>query len=144
MLDGCARFVWVAALALLAIPVAADPAPRASARIDRGADAKPRCARVVAATFSSRDFVLVGEVHQGRKRAVLMMDSATHNHGHVVRPGECFGRERVPFDRLRRPPVEDLIRRVLIASDGARFSIPAASWLMRRAPRHRSEHRILA
>ena len=77
------------------LPAAADPVPRSGARSGPN---KPPCARVVASALSSHEVRPVGVVTQGVKRAVFVMDAAQH--GYLVRPGECLGREQVPFDRV--------------------------------------------
>jgi hypothetical protein len=96
----------IAAVALLAAsPVAAEPPARAPLPTT---DLAPRCALVVAGKLDRRELVVVGVVQQGTQRAVLMMDSSKV--GHLVRPGECIGRQRVPFDQLLPAPADDAPR----------------------------------
>ena len=61
--------------------------------------AKTACRTVVAPNRDAGDLMVVGEVHQGRRHAVMMMDRRDHS-GVIVRAGECLGRQHVPFEQL--------------------------------------------
>jgi hypothetical protein len=66
---------------------------------------KPRCTRVVASTVPASELEVVGSVASHRTAKILVMD--THKKGYIVGAGECAGRERLPFDKLRRTPAGD-------------------------------------
>lgn len=51
-----------------------------------------RADQFVASDYSYQDLKLVGIVAQGTQRKVLMQD--TRNHGHIIRRGDCVGKEK--------------------------------------------------
>ncbi|MGN6105594.1 MAG: hypothetical protein ACTHU0_10850 [Kofleriaceae bacterium] len=60
-------------------------------------DPTQRCVRsdqLVATNFSYLDLKLVGIVAQGTQRKVLMMDTGAPPYGHIIKRGDCVGREK--------------------------------------------------
>jgi hypothetical protein len=55
------------------------------------------CTRVIASDASYDDVKPVGVIANGKTRKLLVL---IRSKGFIVLPGECVGRERVPYERI--------------------------------------------
>ena len=83
---------WLVVAVLVVSNVAdANPKPRK----------QPPCSRLIAKNVAFKDLKVVGEVRLGTRHKVLLLDN--QGRGHIVRAGECVGREHVLFDQIPTP-----------------------------------------
>jgi hypothetical protein len=125
-----ARAMIVIAMMLAGVPVSAQPRP---AKPAAKTAPKPRAVRPatlssksnhVAADFSFCDLKLIGIVSQGAMRKALLMDPG--NRGHIVKPGDHLGRERVLVREITRTGIGTTGAAALCGNDIPLFPSPPA------------------